>query len=55
MPLWLASSAARWLPLRMAAQAAMPVQLGHMDGLRDLVNDIFIEAGMPRESIAPEP
>lgn len=26
-----------------------------MDGVRDLVKDIFIEAGIPRDSIVPEP
>ena len=33
-----------------AARAA-----GHMDGIRDLVKDIFIEAGMPRDSVEYEP
>ncbi len=33
-----------------AARAA-----GHMDGIRDLVADIFVDAGMPREHITYEP
>lgn len=33
-----------------AARAA-----GHMDGIRDLVSSIFIEAGMPQDSIVYEP
>ena len=33
-----------------AARAA-----GHMNGIRDLVKEIFIEAGMPKDSIVPEP
>lgn len=33
-----------------AARAA-----GHMDGIRDLVRDIFIDAGMPEDSIVYEP
>lgn len=28
---------------------------GHMDGVRDLVKRIFVEAGMPEASIIPEP